>query len=118
MVANHTTPMGLLPERSCRDAETSGTAQTTLIEFWSPRCPACRGFQTTVEQLAEELSGRVVVRAVDVEREPELAAHYGVRALPTSVVVRGEQTLSRISGAVSHDDLLDHVIGSLSRGAA
>ena len=54
-----------------------------LIDFWAPWCPPCRLAGPIVKKVAADMAGKAIVLKVDTEREPELAAEFGVKAIPT-----------------------------------
>jgi len=58
---------------------------------------------------AAELEPRARFAKVDTEAHPELAARYGIRAIPTTVLFRGGQEVARVSGAMDHPRLVQWV---------
>jgi thioredoxin 2 len=75
-----------------------------LVDFASQTCAPCHLMHPILERLAARRAGEIVVVRVDVERHPELAARFGIRAVPTFVVLsRGYET-ARTTGAMSESD--------------
>jgi thioredoxin 2 len=69
-----------------------------LIDFWAPWCPPCRMAGPIVKKVAADMAGKAIVLKVDTEREPELAAEFGVKAIPTFVVIRDRKLVSQQAG--------------------
>lgn len=71
-----------------------------LVDFWAPWCAPCRIVAPALEELAKELSGRVVVAKVNTD-EHQLAAHrYGVQGIPTLILFHNGQEVDRVVGAL------------------
>lgn len=64
-----------------------------LVDFWATWCGPCMMLAPTIEQIAEEYEGKAKVGKVNVDKEPELAAKFGISSIPTIMVFKnGEVT--------------------------
>lgn len=70
-----------------------------LIDFWAPWCAPCRMVAPHVEAVAERMQGKAVVGKVNVDDHPALAQRYGVMSIPTLVVIKDGDMVSREVGA-------------------
>jgi thioredoxin 1 len=77
----------------------------SLVEFWSPTCPACQTMVSIVERLAADFDGRALVGTVDATRQPALTTAQQVSLVPTFVFYKGGGEVSRQVGATSYEDL-------------
>jgi thioredoxin 2 len=76
-----------------------------LVDFWAPWCGPCRMVSPVVEQLAGELAGRLKVAKVNTDEEPALQERFGVRGIPSLVLIEGGKERDRVVGAMGHDPL-------------
>ncbi|MEJ0000189.1 MAG: thioredoxin family protein [Verrucomicrobiota bacterium] len=72
-----------------------------LIDFYTPTCPPCRAFAPTLDQIAAEQAGTLKVVKIDASEEPNLATEFGVRAVPTFVLLERGTRKAQIVGARS-----------------
>jgi len=70
-----------------------------LLDFTATHCGPCRTMLPVLDKLAAEYAGQVRFAAIDVDREPLLAERYGVRSMPTFVVIRDGREVGRIVGS-------------------
>jgi thioredoxin 2 len=71
-----------------------------LVDFWATWCGPCRAVSPVLEQLAAELAGRVKLVTVDVDAAPALSRRFGIRSVPTLVVLdRGRLVAHQIGAA-------------------
>ncbi len=72
-----------------------------LIDFYTPTCPPCRVFAPTLDQIATEQGDKLKVVKIDASTEGQLAAEYGITAVPTFVLLNAGERKAQITGARS-----------------
>ena len=85
-----------------------------LVDFWAPWCSPCLMIASTVEQLAEEYDGKVIVAKVNTDEDGEIAQSYGIQGIPTMIFFNNGEEADRITGAVPKQALaakLDALLG-------
>ncbi|MBN2706599.1 MAG: thioredoxin TrxC [Deltaproteobacteria bacterium] len=76
-----------------------------VVDFWAPWCGPCQQFAPVFSQLAQELASRLTFIKVDTQAQQRLAAAYQIRSIPTLVLFNLGRELTRLSGALSRDQL-------------
>jgi thioredoxin 1 len=69
-----------------------------LVDLFSNRCPPCRILAPTISSLADKYVRRVTVCKVDVDRVPEVAQRYAIRAIPTVLIISNGKEVKRLLG--------------------
>ena len=76
-----------------------------LVDFWAKWCGPCKMIAPIIEDLSEELSGRVVVAKLDVDEVASVAVKYGVMSIPTMLLFENGKEVKRTVGFQSKDKL-------------
>lgn len=77
-----------------------------LLDFKAIWCSPCRIMEPIIEELKKELGDKVEVVEIDVDKEPDEAAKYGVMSIPTFIVLKDRKEAGRKIGVTSKEDLL------------
>ena len=87
-----------------------------LVDFWAPWCGPCRTLGPILDKLAAEMAGRFTLVKLNTDDEQELAARYGIRGIPTIVVIDPAGVVKRADLAPT-DPALTDLIDSLLKEA-
>ena len=80
-----------------------------LVDFWAEWCGPCRMLAPTVDRLAEAYDGRVGFAKVNVDEVPAVAGRFGIRSIPTLVLIRQGKVVQQLVGLRSYEELA-HVL--------
>ena len=96
------------------NAEVISSTAPVLVDFWAEWCGPCKMIAPVLDELATEFAGKARIGKVNIDEHPDLAAQFGVRAIPTLLMFKGGQVTEQMVGARSKKDLK----ASLEKSAA
>jgi thioredoxin 1 len=82
------------------EREVLQSAQPVLVDFWAEWCGPCRMVAPVLDQLAEEMEGKVRVAKLNVDENQQIAYSYGVSSIPTFILFKAGQVADRTMGAM------------------
>lgn len=89
------------------DSEVTNSTIPVLVDFWATWCGPCQALTPTIEEVATELAGRIKVCKVNVDDNPNVAARFGIRSIPTIYLIKGGQTIGQLIGNVPKGAIME-----------
>jgi len=86
-----------------------------FLDFWAEWCGPCKMLAPTFERLAEKFGEAVTFAKVNVDDLPEVANKFGIRSIPTLVLLQGGNEVERLVGLRSEQELV-HVLSRHTNG--
>ena len=81
------------------------TPQPVLVDFWAEWCGPCRRLAPTVDELAHDYNGRVVVAKMNVDENPSTPMRFSIRGIPTLLLFKGGQLVEQVVGLADKTEL-------------
>lgn len=85
-----------------------------LIDFWATWCGPCKAIAPIIHEIAEEYNGKVKVVKVDVDPNHETATEYGIRSIPTLLIINNGTVIDQIVGLVKKNVITEKLDGLLN----
>jgi thioredoxin 1 len=79
--------------------------QPVVVDFWAEWCGPCRMIGPSLEDISNEMAGKVKIVKLNVDENPETAEKFGVRSIPTLMIFKGGKLADQKVGAASKGDL-------------
>ena len=83
-----------------------------IVDFWAEWCGPCKMIAPALEEISAELSGKVKVAKLNIDENPELAAQFGVRSIPTLAIFKAGQVADIKVGAAPKTALSAWISGA------
>ncbi len=87
--------------------------QPVLVDFWAEWCGPCRMIAPALEEISDELGGKVTVVKINIDENPEAPARYGVRGIPTMILFKNGAPAATKVGAAPKSALKGWLEGEL-----
>ena len=85
-----------------------------LVDFWAEWCMPCKMLAPTIEELAEEYTGKIKVGKVDTDSNREISMKFGISAIPTLILFKDGEVAKKFVGLQQKADLknaIDEALG-------
>jgi thioredoxin 1 len=90
----------------------------TVVDFWAEWCGPCRMIAPIIEELSVEYKEKALIGKLNVDENPEVSIKYGIRSIPTILVLKDGQEVARQVGTTSKKNLARIIDDQLSPAQA
>lgn len=91
------------------DSEVLDSDSPVLVDFWAIWCGPCRVVATVLDELADELDGRVRIAKLNVDASQDIAQRFHVSSIPTFILFKNGQVADRMMGAMPKSAFLSFI---------
>lgn len=99
------------------ESDVIGKGGVSVLDFWAEWCGPCRMISPIIEKLAVEYDGKAIIGKVNVDHNPGVAMKYGVRSIPTIVILKDGEEVKRQVGYTTQDKLATMIDEQLATAA-
>ncbi|QKD00429.1 thioredoxin [Mesorhizobium loti] len=100
-------------DKSNFQADVLNSSVPVVVDFWAEWCGPCKMIAPALEDIATELGAKVKIAKLNIDENPELAAEFGVRSIPTLMIFKGGERTDVKVGAAPKTALSHWINGNL-----
>lgn len=90
------------------------STEPVVVDFWAEWCGPCKMIGPALEEISAELNGKVKIAKVNVDENPEIAARYGIRSIPTLIMFKNGEVADMRIGAQPKTALSSWISGNIA----
>jgi thioredoxin 1 len=91
------------------EKEVINSKKTILVDFWASWCGPCQMIAPIVEEISNDMSGKIEIGKLNVDEQPEIAIKYDVMSIPTLILFKEGKIVDTIIGYHTKKEILEFI---------
>ena len=91
------------------EAQVIKSEKPVLVDYWAEWCGPCKMIGPVLEEVAEDLSDKVLIGKLNVDENSQTPPKYGIRGIPTLMLFKNGEVVGTQVGAISKNDLVSFI---------
>ena len=91
------------------ETEVLKSSLPTMVDFWAEWCGPCKQVAPILEEISNEMIGKVVVAKHNIDQEPNMPTRYGVRGIPTMLIFKDGELKATKVGVTTKSNIVSWI---------